>query len=171
MSVQSEITRIESAKTAIITAIEGKGVTVPDGTLLDGMAPLIDAIEAGGGSSTKDFYFGTTTLLDPLEYISVPGHDIPDVIVMVGPISGPSPSHVGLAIHSKDANGGIYQEKWRYQSTKYLVGTSATDGSLFTLSKDLAISGFRISINSGEQSYGKWFSAQGPYKIFAAKLF
>ena len=49
MSVQSEITRLESAKTAIATAIEGKGVTVPDGTLLDGMAPLIESIEAGGG--------------------------------------------------------------------------------------------------------------------------
>lgn len=47
MGVQSEITRIESAKTAIATAIAGKGVTVPDGTLLDGMAPLIEAIEAG----------------------------------------------------------------------------------------------------------------------------
>ena len=49
MSVQTEITRIESAKTAIATAIEGKGVTVPDGTLLDGMASLIESIEAGGG--------------------------------------------------------------------------------------------------------------------------
>ena len=49
MSVQSEITRLTNAKTAIATAIEGKGVTVPDGTLLDGMAPLIESIEAGGG--------------------------------------------------------------------------------------------------------------------------
>lgn len=56
MSVQSEITRIESAKTAIATAIEGKGVTVPDGTLLDGMAVLIDSIEAGGG---EENLFGT----------------------------------------------------------------------------------------------------------------
>ena len=48
MSVQSEITRIESAKTAIATAIEGKGVTVPEGTKLDGLAALIDAIEGGG---------------------------------------------------------------------------------------------------------------------------
>ena len=39
---------IENAKTAIATAIEGKGVTVPDGTLLDGMAALIEAIQAGG---------------------------------------------------------------------------------------------------------------------------
>ena len=55
MSVQTEITRIESAKTAIATAIEGKGVTVPDGTLLDGMAPLIESIEAGGGSGGYNF--------------------------------------------------------------------------------------------------------------------
>lgn len=49
MSVQSEITRLENAKAAIKAAIEGKGVTVPDGTLLDGMASLIESIEAVGG--------------------------------------------------------------------------------------------------------------------------
>lgn len=49
MSVQSEITRLTTAKAAIKAAIEGKGVTVPDATLLDGMAPLIESIEAGGG--------------------------------------------------------------------------------------------------------------------------
>lgn len=50
MSVQSEITRIESAKTAIATAIEGKGVTVPTGTKLDGLAALVEAIQGGGGN-------------------------------------------------------------------------------------------------------------------------
>ena len=49
MSIQTEITRIESAKTALATAIEGKGVTVPEGTKLDGMAALVEAIEAGVG--------------------------------------------------------------------------------------------------------------------------
>lgn len=49
MSVQTELTRITNAKAAIKTAIEGKGVTVPDGTLLDGMAALIESIEAGSG--------------------------------------------------------------------------------------------------------------------------
>lgn len=51
MSVQSEITRLQNAKVAIKAAIEGKGVTVPDATLLDGMAALIESIEAGGGGS------------------------------------------------------------------------------------------------------------------------
>lgn len=49
MSIQTELTRITNAKAAIKTAIEGKGVTVPDGTLLDGMAALIESIEAGVG--------------------------------------------------------------------------------------------------------------------------
>lgn len=50
MSIQTELTRITNAKAAIKAAIEGKGVTVPDGTLLDGMASLIESIEAGGGN-------------------------------------------------------------------------------------------------------------------------
>ena len=50
MSIQTELTRITNAKAAIKTAIEGKGVTVPEATLLDGMAPLIESIEAGGGA-------------------------------------------------------------------------------------------------------------------------
>ena len=49
MSIQTELTRITNAKAAIKTAIEGKGVTVPEGTLLNGMAALIESIEAGGG--------------------------------------------------------------------------------------------------------------------------
>ena len=53
MSVQSEITRIESAKTAIATAIEGKGVAVPEGTKLDGLAALVESIEAGGGKIAR----------------------------------------------------------------------------------------------------------------------
>ena len=56
MSIQTELTRITNAKAAIKTAIEGKGVTVPDGTLLDGMAALIESIEAGGG---EENLFGT----------------------------------------------------------------------------------------------------------------
>ena len=44
---------------SIVAAIEGKGVTVPDGTLLDGMASLIESIEAGGGGDI--FATGTFT--------------------------------------------------------------------------------------------------------------
>lgn len=51
MSIQTELTRLTNAKAAVKAAIEGKGVTVPSGTLLDGMAALIESIEAGGGGS------------------------------------------------------------------------------------------------------------------------
>ena len=54
MSIQTELTRIINAKAAIKAAVEGKGVTVPDGTLLDGMASLIESIE-GGGSGGKAY--------------------------------------------------------------------------------------------------------------------
>ena len=53
MSIQTELTRITNAKAAIKTAIEGKGVTVPSDTLLDGMASLIESIEAGGAPSLQ----------------------------------------------------------------------------------------------------------------------
>ena len=70
MSVQSEITRLANAKTAIATAIEGKGVTVPEGTKLDGMATLVEAIEAGGGS---DIVVGTFTTAEDTDLITLPG--------------------------------------------------------------------------------------------------
>ena len=50
MSVQGEITRLETAKSDIAAAISAKGVAVPDGTKLDGLAALIESIKTGGGS-------------------------------------------------------------------------------------------------------------------------
>ena len=64
MSIQTELTRITNAKAAIKAAIEGKGVTVPDGTLLDGMAALIESIEAGGGEKNLfGTYFETGSII------------------------------------------------------------------------------------------------------------
>ena len=66
MSVQSEITRLENAKNSISTAITNKGVTVPSGTKLDGMAVLIGSIESGGANlQTKSVTYtanGTNTI-------------------------------------------------------------------------------------------------------------
>ena len=64
MSIQTELTRITNAKAAIKTAIEGKGVTVPAGTLLDGMAALIESIEAGGGGTTPYAKWNDVTFID-----------------------------------------------------------------------------------------------------------
>ena len=56
MRIQTELSRIINAKAAIKAAIEGKGVTVPNDTLLDGMAALIESIEAGGGGAGELFH-------------------------------------------------------------------------------------------------------------------
>ena len=65
MSIQSEINRIAGAKSDIADAIEDKGVTVPSGTKLDGMANLIGQISDGSGklNSTQaaDAYDPTAT--------------------------------------------------------------------------------------------------------------
>lgn len=73
MSVQSEITRLANAKTALATAIEGKGVTVPEGTKLDGMAALIERIEAGGGVELQynRLYSAATGTFTPAERTKV----------------------------------------------------------------------------------------------------
>ena len=55
---------------SIVAAIEGKGVTVPDGTLLDGMASLIESIEAGGSDTLFGTYFETGSI--------IPASDITD---------------------------------------------------------------------------------------------
>ena len=60
MSIQTELTRLTNAKAAIKTAIEGKGVTVPSDTLLDGMASLIESIEAGGGLTHNSLYIAAS---------------------------------------------------------------------------------------------------------------
>lgn len=52
MSVASEITRLSSAKAAIRTAIQAKGVTVPSSATLDDYADYVDDIQTGGGGAT-----------------------------------------------------------------------------------------------------------------------
>ena len=79
MSIQSELARLTNAKAAIQAAIEGKGVTVPDGTLLDGMASLIEGIEAGVSISygrLKSVTNGTFTVAERTEISS----DVPYVL-------------------------------------------------------------------------------------------
>lgn len=63
MSTKTEITRLQNAKSSIKTAIEGKGVTVPDSTKLDGMAALIDSISSGGGSSSETWMLNDSCYL------------------------------------------------------------------------------------------------------------
>lgn len=90
MSISSEVTRITNAKAAIRTAIEGKGVTVPDGIKLDGMAALIEGIEAGGGGSSGTSIRTGTAITEkdtqaytlPIKLAGKTANDWPEYIVV-----------------------------------------------------------------------------------------
>lgn len=49
MSIQTELARIKGAKADLKSWVEENGVTVPDGTLLDGLVTLAKTVETGGG--------------------------------------------------------------------------------------------------------------------------
>ena len=81
MSISSEITRISNAKTAISESIANKGVTVPSGTKIDGMATLIDSIQTGGAAvqpskSLTVTSNGTTTITPDAPYDAIKQVDL-----------------------------------------------------------------------------------------------
>lgn len=100
MSINSEITRISNAKTAIAESIANKGVTVPSGTKIDGMATLIDSIQTGGAAVQPSKALtvtsnGTTTITPDAPYdaikqvdltVDVSGGGVEDTVTVTLPI-------------------------------------------------------------------------------------
>lgn len=68
MSIATEITRLQGAKDALKTAIEGKGVQVPSSALIDAYPDLVDQIQQGGGGALMEkdvnFYDYDGTLVE-----------------------------------------------------------------------------------------------------------
>lgn len=79
MSVATELTRIQTAKADIKTAIENKGVTIPDNTLINAYSDYIDDIPTGGSSInyfTKNFSYlcnNNLSLIDEINNSNVYG--------------------------------------------------------------------------------------------------
>ena len=63
MAISDEITRLQSAKAALKTSIEGKGVTVSSSAKLEDYPALVDSIQAGGGSSDDYEYLSFEDIL------------------------------------------------------------------------------------------------------------
>ena len=153
MSVQSEITRLENAKAAIKAAIEGKGVTVPEATLLDGMAALIDSIEAGGGN----FAIGTFTTTDDITSDVVINHNLgvkPKFIIVLctSSVTYSSSSNHWLAFYYLyQYNSTFYGHKYQKPST----GEVSYDSGL--------ISG------SGNKDTGAWYKINVDETTFTLK--
>ena len=134
MSIQTELTRLTNAKAAIQTAIEGKGVTVPSGTLLDGMAALIESIEAGGSENQLAYGTYTPASDQTAAYggsFSVEFGFVPDVFVMY-PLNSTINRNKNSAViiidrpeaHKGDKNNTLFNTITTAPDTTAQVGTS-----------------------------------------------
>ena len=160
MSIQTELTRITNAKAAIKTAIEGKGVTVPDGTLLDGMAALIESIEAGGVRVEQ----GSVTFAEPVKSYTFLA-DSPDIfIVYVEDDSKPvysSSNYIWMIIQDTR----LFEQSGYTVQTSYIFGYNNGSHKYYTPFKSSAshIGGF-VSLNYngvlGAKTY-KWYAIYG----------
>lgn len=80
--METELGTVDNAVTAALSALVEKGVEVPEGTNVTGLAELIAAIEAGGGklvngSFTPSTYVGTMTVTHGLG-------KVPNFILLAG---------------------------------------------------------------------------------------
>ena len=134
MSIQTELTRITNAKAAIKTAIEGKGVTVPDATLLDGMAALIESIESGGGTiSGRKFISGEITFSEtPTSEITI-SHDslgfISQPFVFLAASASAPSGHPGALISARRGSGVYVNSSSRFSLFSSISDTIDYKGS------------------------------------------
>ena len=129
MSIQSELTRLTNAKAAIKTAIEGKGVTVPEGTLLDGMAALIMSIPTGSGDIKIEQ--GSVTFAEAQNSYTFVA-DTPDIfIAYVEDDSRPvysSAKYVWMIIQDTRFSGSSHVSE---KNTSYIFGHNQGSGKYY----------------------------------------
>ena len=147
MSIQTELTRITNAKAAIKTAIEGKGVTVPDGTLLDGMAALIESIAAGGGGGVD-----ISPWADMVTFSITPSEDLTGSIDFTSFIPGrtSSPNIFMLGQRAK-TSGSLYVQSMVYMGMfnswqRLYYGSLNPNGNYPKVNMQNGI--FKVSINT-----------------------
>ena len=133
MSMQTDLTRIKNAKAAIKAYIEGKGLTVPDATLLDGMASMLESIEAGG---ENQLVYGTYTPASDQTAayggsFSVEFGFVPDVFVMY-PLKSTLDRRKNSAVtiidrpeaHKGDKNNTLFNSIATAPNSTAAIGTS-----------------------------------------------
>ena len=135
MSIQTDLNRIKNAKATIKAYIEGNGLTVPDATLLDGMASMLESIEAGGGE--MDTIFGHS-----FEYGSItPNEDITSDYTI-----NFSHSHIGPS----PTDSALYN---------FVMWCDTSNEDAQNLSWLWLITGRKIT--SGKFSYGQYINSNG----------
>lgn len=82
MSIQTEIERLNNAKTEIAEAITEKGIDVPQGTSLDVFPSLVRSIPQDGGSENNVFIVDATIDLTNISVSSI-SHTYNEVIELL----------------------------------------------------------------------------------------
>lgn len=152
----------------IVAAVEGKGVTVPDGTLLDGMAALIESIEAGGNFAT-----GTFTTTDDITSNVVINHNLgvkPKFIIVLctnGPTYQSSSVNWLCFYYLYQYNSTFYGMKYQSPST----GGASYDASLISQSAN-GTTGAWYKVNVDETTFTlKQARISSKYGIGASQSF
>lgn len=151
MSIGTEITRLQNAKAAIKTAIAGKGVTVAEGTLLDGMAALIDSIAQSPfpGDVVTQLYVGTlvpaTNVTDyPAGGVTIT-HNlgvVPDLVLLLYAMSATPVSGEIIACVDKPSVDGVKKAlttMWYTPSDSYIVSVGSQIGAAETSTTETKI--------------------------------
>lgn len=130
MSIISEINRLKSAKIALKTAIEGKGVTVPSGTKMDGFAALVDSIAQGGASNFVSGTFTTGSTTGATQTVTIPytGSGYPVAVVI----------HIEGGVYNNTSTGNT---NWYNSTQRYAIGEWMMTKSNTTLSPTYTTSG------------------------------
>lgn len=131
MSIASEITRLQTAKADIKSAIENKGVTVPSNASIDTYDTYIDQIQTGGGAGGPDF---TTQAKVQNQYVS----------------NNSGSSYTAYSVTM--SNGPEFKIKWaRIYDLSNGTYTTLTDGTYtayyYEVSSYINVGGFIISEN------------------------
>ena len=155
MSIQTELTRITNAKAAIKSAIEGKGVTVPDATMLDGMAALIESIEAGGGGNIVAGSFTPTS--DMKTFKVNHNFNTKDICFVVFMSNNKAYVSRGT-LYSSYTNGGkswmVYNDQNRYHIQ---IFSNASNPTITTESVDLTAFFYNsVFISGSTYTYFVW---------------
>lgn len=124
MSIQTEIDRLASAKAAIKTAIEGKGVTVTDATPLDGMAALIESIQAGGGGSDYIVEKHVVTFAEEIDCAAGASVELCDTVIQ-------TPLCIGMITYADYAINNAYVPALSLGFSRGLTETNDTSGYAF----------------------------------------
>ena len=162
MSIQIDLTRIKKAKAAIKAYIEGKGLTVPDATLLDGMASMLESIEAGGGGDIKIEQGSVTFATEQSNYIFVT--DNPDIfIVYVEDDSKPQYSYSNyIWVMIQDTR--LFEYYGNMEKTSYIFGYNKGSHKYYTPYKAPAdigtFKGLYFDSKLGAKTY-KWYAIYG----------